>query len=413
MKPIMTDADKPQDATADESKESPEISAEFEAELARCRLPLRDFGPAPSGHPGFARSDLEAAKVKIPADRLPVIASLHLVMRLLIGTYELGRAEKLAWEYVFTFRGRPCSLSQEKFGLRLYLQPQDGADAQADAGQIVSKLAAAARMLERNLLPSLVETQVSENRVLVHNQVGSLRGIYQYFRRLAESAYSGDGILAKQFDEQHKDGFIGKHFRGLAEQQEGFFATVAMIMAYFSLLEHLFVFALAVSDFDPSQDSLKKFIGDRLLDKFKRIFNLAQDRTAGGYYERLHDVAEKWRNPYGHGGFDKAGGALSIIVPGLGTIPLMLSDIRTHPTFHFLPERETSFDEVTSLFDEMDAWLRQSRVGPGIAWADEGLNISFEPEFLEELRQAVATGGFEELLTRTSYMADQSTNMDW
>ena len=96
-------------------------------------------------------------------------------------------------------------------------------------------------------------TQVSENRVLVHNQVGSLRGIYQYFRRLAESAYSGDGILAKQFDEQHKDSFYRQHFRGLSEQQEGFFATVAMIMAYFSLLEHLLVFALAVSDFDPSE----------------------------------------------------------------------------------------------------------------------------------------------------------------
>ena len=80
-------------AATGESEESPEISAELEAELTRCRLPLRDFGPAPSDHPGFARSDLEAAKITIPADRLPVIASLHLVMRLLIGTYGLGRAE--------------------------------------------------------------------------------------------------------------------------------------------------------------------------------------------------------------------------------------------------------------------------------------------------------------------------------
>jgi hypothetical protein len=203
----MTEPDKPQDSATGESEEPPEISAEFEAELARCRRPLRDFGTVSGSHSGFARSDLEAAKITIPADRLPVIASLHLVMRLLIGTRELGRAEKLAWEYVFTFRGRSCSLSQEKFGLRLYLQPQDGADAQADAGEIVSKLAAAGRMLEKNLLPSLVETQVSENRVLVHNQVGSLRGIYQYFRRLAEIAYSGDGILAKQFDEQHNEPF--------------------------------------------------------------------------------------------------------------------------------------------------------------------------------------------------------------
>ena len=95
-----------------------------------------------------------------------------------------------------------------------------------------------------------------------------------------------------------------------------------MITAYFSLLEHLFVFALAVSDFDPVQDSLKDFIGLRLLEKYKRLFDVTQDRTARTYYNRLHDAAEKWRNPYDHGGFDKRGGALSINVPGLGAIPL-------------------------------------------------------------------------------------------
>ena len=122
----------------------------------------------------------------------------------------------------------------------------------------------------------------------------------------------------------------------------------------------------------------------RLLEKYKRLFDVTHDREARGYYNRLHDVAEKWRNPYDHGGFDKKGGALSIIVPGLGAMPLMLSDIRTHPTFHFLPDRETTFDEVTALFDEMDVWLRHSHAGPGIAWADAGLNISFEPERLDE-----------------------------
>ncbi|MGH3166455.1 MAG: hypothetical protein ACRDN0_11255 [Trebonia sp.] len=237
--------------------------------------------------------------------------------------------------------------------------------------------------------------------------------MYQYFRELAAAAYAGDGILAKRFTEQHKDSIFLRQFRSLPEQQEGFFATIAMITAYFSLLEHLLVFALAVSDFDPLQESLKDFIGLRLLEKYKRLFNVADDQAARGHYNHLHDVAEKWRNPYDHGGFDKKGGALSIAATGLGAIPLMLSDIRSHPTFHFLPERETSFDEVTTLFDELDAWLRQSHLGPGIAWADAGLNISFEPERLEEMRQAIAAGTFDNLLTRVSYIDDQMTNMDW
>jgi hypothetical protein len=386
----LSDEDESGNVTSGESEESPGISAELQAELDRCRPPLRDFGPALRGHPGFAYSKLAAVRVDVERDRLPVIASVHLIMRLLIGAHDLGRAEKLAWEYPFMYRGRACSLALMKFGLRLYLQSQEDGDDEAGAGEIVSKLAAASRLLEKNLLPSFVETQVGENRIIVHNQMGQLRGIYQYFRGLAEAAYAGDGMLAKRFDEQHKDSVYLKSFRSFPEQQEGFFATVAMITSYFSLLEYLFVFALAVSDFDPAQDSLKDFIGLRLLEKYKRLFDVTHDRAARTYYNRLHDVAEKWRNPYDHGGFDKKGGALSISVPGLGAIPLMLSDIRTHPTFHFLPEREISFDEVAALFDEMDAWLRQSYVGPGIAWADEGLNISFEPEFLTELRQAVA-----------------------
>jgi hypothetical protein len=389
------------------------MSAELQAELDLCKPPLRDFGLAPEGHPGFAYSKLESDQVAIDRGRLPVVAALHLIMRLLIGAHDLGRAEKLAWEYPFTYRGRACSLALMKFGLRLYLQAPEGAERRADAEQIISKLAASARLLERNVLQTLINDQVSENRIIVRNQVGQLRGMYQYFRDLAEAAYAGDGLLAERFDEQHKDTVLLKQFRSLPEQQEGFFATIAMITAYFSLLEHLLVFALSVSDFDPTQESLKDFIGLRLLEKYKRLYNVTDDQAARGYYNRLHEVAEKWRNPYDHGGFDKKGGALSIAVPGLGAIPLMLSDIRSHPTFHFLPERETSFDEVATLFDELDSWLRQSRLGPGIAWADAGLNISFEPERIEEMRQAVASGTFDDLLTRVSYLDDQMTNMDW
>jgi hypothetical protein len=394
-------------------REDPNISAGLQAELDRCKLPLRDFGLAPDGHPGFAYSKLESAQFAVDRGRLPVVAAVHLIMRLLIGTHDLGRAEKLAWEYPFTYRGRACSLALRKFGLRLYLQAQEGTEGRADADEIVSKLAASARLLERNVLQSLVDDQVSENRIIVHNQVGQLRGMYQYFRDLALAAYAGDGVLAERFDEQHKDSVFLKQFRSLPEQQEGFFATIAMITAYFSLLEHLLVFALSVSDFDPAQESLKNFIGLRLLEKYKRLYNVTDDQAARGFYNRLHEVAEKWRNPYDHGGFDKKGGALSIAVPGLGAIPLMLSDIRSHPTFHFLPERETSFDEVTTLFDELDAWLRQSQLCPGIAWADAGLNISFETERVEEMRQAVASGTFDDLLTRVSYLDDQMTNMDW
>lgn len=200
----MSEEDGPEESATGETGKSPRMSATLRAELDRCRMPLRDFAAAPDGHPGFAYSDLAAVRMPVEPDRLPVIASLRLIMRLLIGARNLGRAEKLAWEYPFMFRGRACSLALMKFGLRLYLESREDADNAADAREIVSKLAGASRLLEKNLLRSLIETQVSQNRIIVHNQMRQLRGMYQYFRDLAQEAYAGNGLLARKFDEQHK-----------------------------------------------------------------------------------------------------------------------------------------------------------------------------------------------------------------
>jgi hypothetical protein len=82
-------------------------------------------------------------------------------MRLLLDARGLGRAEKLAWEFPFTFRDRPCSIASEKFGLRLYLgeDPGEGQNTEPDiakAGRaVVSKLSAVVRCLERHVLSVL------------------------------------------------------------------------------------------------------------------------------------------------------------------------------------------------------------------------------------------------------------------
>lgn len=91
----------------------------------RCRVPLRDFAASPEDRAGLARADRRAVRLSIPTERLPVPESISLVMRILLKARNLGRAEKLAWEYAFSFRGRSCSISSEKFGLRLYLAADD------------------------------------------------------------------------------------------------------------------------------------------------------------------------------------------------------------------------------------------------------------------------------------------------
>jgi hypothetical protein len=92
-------------------------AAALKDELERCRLPLRDFSPLPDDRQGFASSDRPSDQCQVPREHLPVIALVRLVMRLLIGAHDLGRAEKLAWEYLFAYRGLACSIvSRSKIG---------------------------------------------------------------------------------------------------------------------------------------------------------------------------------------------------------------------------------------------------------------------------------------------------------
>jgi hypothetical protein len=111
---------------------------------------------------------------------------------------------------------------------------------------------------------------------------------------------------------------------------------------------------------------------------------------------KLHETAETWRNPYGNGGFDKQHGALTFFMPGNGRFPLLLSDIRKHPSFSVVPEREQSFCELCASFDDLGRWLRTGQVGPAIRCPDACLDIAFTQQFLGQFREAVAPIAAEE-----------------
>jgi hypothetical protein len=69
----------------------------------------------------------------------------------------------------------------------------------------------------------------------------------------------------------------------------------------------------------------------RWRDKFKRVYDINADATAKRLHDRLHEVSETYRNTYGHGGFDKEGGAIYFHVPEVGALPARLTDVRDSP----------------------------------------------------------------------------------
>ncbi|MEV8307792.1 hypothetical protein AB0P36_10620 [Streptomyces flavidovirens] len=395
--------------------------------LQPCRAALRDFTPASNDPHSLVYAGEEAKRFSIERSLLPVPGSVRLVLLLALEAHDLGRADKVAWEIPFTFRGKLCSIALQKFGMRLYIARQDGEEPlESTAREIIGKLSAATRCIENRVLSKIAMEHVAAGHVTIHNQSSRLRSMYKFFRRLAERAYAGDGILMKDLDTPSASGStplgeeiaraLQREFGApLARDSEGFFATISMINAYFSLLEHLLVLALPATDFDPTHESITRFIGNKVFEKYDRVFDIKGDPQAKRFRTRLHGAAEVWRNPYGHGAFDKQHGTLYFQVPNVGPLPTILSDIRTHPTFHFVPSRETAFDDMCSLFDELDEWLRTGPIRYGIMWVESGFSVSYDPVSLGRFRSAVKAGegAFTDLLDTTAYQEDQAANMDW
>jgi hypothetical protein len=323
-----------------------------------------------------------------------------------------GPGEKVEWWVNFSFKGEPCELAHQKFGVRIYLRTEaPEGQAQRTLVQIAKRLRSSMRTVEEVILaaaPSLL----GHGHATVVNQHAALRRAYVYFRdRALKPTHIEDEIT----EHEPIDGLLGAGvtFKSGRIQMElnAFHDLVAAITAYLSVLEHDLVLALAFTGFDPSKDDLTGVIGARWGDKFDRVLGKKPD--AGRFRQRLTDVVERWRNPYSHGGFEKGHGAtIYLHTPGVGAVPVGLTRVRNSPIFSFVPATETDVAEVFALFDEIDDWL-ESALPHAMQWIMTGLAVRFDDEFRTQAAAAQQMGQFEAFLRHAEYRQAVVDNMDY
>ncbi|MEU8767776.1 hypothetical protein AB0C94_12545 [Streptomyces griseus] len=394
---------------------SDELRKAIEAEIEVCKRPLRGFASNHSDESGFARSGRPCTKYPVDIATMPVPLSISLALKLLLQCHDLGRTEKLTWEYPFTYQEVECSIAAEKFGIRLYVE-QVEAGRGIEARTIAGKIASAARMMDKNLLSMMGKQALIAGNITIPNLYYKLRGLYEYFRSAAHEAYAGNGELARKAEEDSANTFlVGPINKQLAIRREGLYATIAMVSSYFSLLEHVLVLSIPSTNFDPPTEEVSSFIGMTLFEKYDRIFAEADSKEAHRLRERLKHVAETWRNPYSHGGFDKMRKAIGFHVEGLGVLPIGLSSITKTPEFHLFPDRDQGFDELCKTFDEIDTFLTEGPLWASTEWMKTGLDVPLDKESLEKFRQIEGEGGdnFAAYIAETSYYVDRAMNMDW
>ena len=350
---------------------------------------------------GFAVSEQrDSVSVAVDRQRLPLPQLVQLVLALR-GCSNLGHAEKLAWEYPIQVDGIACSVANQKFGLRIYVAAT-APDCGAVASRLQAALIAGQRVVERMLLEPVIAEKAEAGNVTVRNQFHSLRQMYMYFRDRASDAFRGNGTIAAAE-------VLGIRF-DLPQQKEGWWNTFAMVMAYFSLLEHVLLGCLPFAQFNPATESVKTFIDSTWADKFKRILNM-HELAAMQLLQRLQTIANDFRNSYAHGGFDRSGATIAVHVPVIGAVPVALTGIRDRPQFELVPVDESNFQDICRVFDDCDQLLASSGMSDAMEWIQSGLDYRFDLAFRELL--AGADDGIKSVIDGFAEQVDRLDNMDW
>lgn len=279
---------------------------------------------------------------------------------------------------------------------------------------MIQRLGKALRIVEREVLKDYAGEQLDEGRVTIANQSRRLRGMYEHFREAAAAAFAESEAPPKP--PPSKENAVEGLFAGVNEKirqaQVGAWEAIATVNAYFSVVEHELVLVSAFSDFDPTEGRLQELVGDRWGLKFQKLFDLA-DKDAKRVHDRLHEIAETYRNPYSHGGFEKGSAALWFHLEGIGAVPACLSDIRSSPHFELFPVQPEGFQTICDEFDATDRWLRDGRYSAAFTWVASGNDVAFDPDSRAKYRRVSADrDALHEEIERESMMWERMVNFE-
>jgi len=349
---------------------------------------------------------------------------------LLIGATDHGRFEKTAFEISFTFESTRCVFALRKFGadLNVWL-PEDAVDTDANAfaDRLLEALNRLMKIAETDIFEPAMKKSVDVGELMLMNNADALRSQYRYFRDGARLGFDAKGRLQQPLDEfeagsTENDEAVNSFQRSLREgwhewqmkeiaSKEGSFNATAMVNAYFSYLEHYLSLAIAFTAPATSTLGIAKFLGDRWSSKFKAVFDVSRPGNSKSLYDGLIHVAETYRNPLAHGGWDKRGPTASVPLKGIGRVPLMIVGFESTVGFRLDAFDPDGFDEVCALLDQVDTLLASVGGGNAGVWISSGLDVYFEDK--QRKKYQAASDEFQRYMYRNLEARDRNTNMDW
>lgn len=312
--------------------------------------------------------------------------------------------EKIAWQISFLYRKIPFHFRHEKFGLHLYGPSQSNVN--QIKNELLESLSKAIPFASR-IINNYLKDKFNNGEISLSNNYKELRHRYQYCRSSAIIHY----------DKLINNG--SKRMQGLylgSDAEEIEIATiyaVAMLDAYFSLLEHTFVLLLPFMNRRKIKN-LKEFTGLSWSIMFNRLFDSDNKPSATSQLQKLNEIKEQYRNTFAHGNIKKGGGSFFVHFENVGAIPADFLNNTDHLMFNYQRIEYSEFVKIIRILDAFDKFLFSGKSKYGMTYIKTGLPVAYDHNSIKKYHSNMKSPDmFNKMIHKISWKHEIAMNMDW
>lgn len=388
---------------------------------------LRDFKPNPDYHDTWIPFEntgsrmLERYQVELPKElkiRHPFI--VFLMFKVIKGYPNLGMFEKVLWEIPIFYKGVQFVLAHKKFGFTISANEKK---------ENYESIAFEAMVLIHKAIPftevlvnPIIHEKVNEGNITIDSKYTKMRNRYLFFREKALHGESGD---EKKYEElkggsgisNFKDGdSYQAHYNLMSRYSSAkTYYLLAMIDAYFSLLEHISILLLPfVKEIKIKEIKLDHFIGLTWKAKLRMILQYKINKSASKYLEILDEIKEQIRNPASHDDYFKNGSSFFVHISGTGAIPFTLTKTQQNFKFSDVSKSFITIENIVRHFDEFDQYLETSNTSFGMMYIKRDLPVAFDSKSVATCRRRIRSEkSTRKYIEDTVREIENAMNMDW
>lgn len=379
---------------------------------ARARRALAEVDPHPDAYGREFDGNRTNAGRSLPE---PYLVRLLLID--LLGFPHTGPEEKVAWTVPLKFRGRTLVVAHRKMGLGIFSGDlaNDEGSARDLAGRIHKAVKAA-----RPFFDWLAGRAVAKSELNVVNNSAQLLARFEFMLRTYRN--KRDEALACE-DQQIVTGFVDGHGtpktvslptpERLEREDEGRWLVLAVVDAFFSWTEHIFVHLGILMGKAQTGHEVTALAEANWPDKFKSVMDLS-DPTTKLLFDDLLEIRTEMRNFMAHGAFGKGGRAFEFH-SAAGAVPVLLPKEAGSRRFEIADA--TYFDDAATVatIEKFADHLWSGGRSPARLYIQEsGLPLILTMAINGEYAGAMQSEeDMERLVAGLHQMFDQAANMDW